>query len=97
MKHTIKDLGDSRIEIEVEVDQDVWQNAQKKEFEKALKNVQVKGFRKGHAPAAMAAPYVNGSRVMDEALNAVLTPVYAKFLAKRRFSPSPVRKSMSPK
>ena len=41
MKHTIKDLGDSRIEIEVEVDQDVWQNAQKKEFEKALKNVQV--------------------------------------------------------
>ena len=35
MKHTIKDLGDSRIEIEVEVDQDIWQNAQKKEFEKA--------------------------------------------------------------
>ena len=87
MKHTIKDLGDSRIEIEVEVDQDVWQNAQKKEFEKALKNVQVKGFRKGHAPAAMAAPYVNGSRVMDEALNAVLTPVYAQVLGEEKIQP----------
>lgn len=87
MKHTIKDLGDSRIEIEVEVDQDVWQNAQKKEFEKALKNVQVKGFRKGHAPAAMATPYVNGSRVMDEALNAVLTPVYAQVLGEEKIQP----------
>ena len=54
MKHTIKELGDCRIEITVDVDPTVWDSAQKKALNRALSNVQIKGFRKGKAPKAMA-------------------------------------------
>ena len=87
MKHTVKKLADSQVEITVEVDKDVWQTAQKKEFDKALKNVSIKGFRKGKAPASMAAAYVNPNRVMDEALNAVLTPVYSSVITEEKLQP----------
>ncbi len=87
MKHTVKELGDCQVELLVDVDKDVWQAAQQREFKKALANVQIKGFRKGKAPEAMARAYVNQNRVMDEAINNVLTPVYAQVLTEEKLSP----------
>ena len=51
MNYTIKELGDCRVEITVEVEKDVWVGAQKTAMNKALAGVQIKGFRKGKAPA----------------------------------------------
>ena len=87
MKHTVKELGDCQVELLVDVDKDVWASAQQREYKKALANVQIKGFRKGKAPEAMARAYVNQGRVMDEALNSVLNPVYAQALTEAKLNP----------
>ena len=87
MKHTIKELGDRRIEITVDVDPTVWDSAQKKALNRALSNVQIKGFRKGKAPKAMAMAQVDPSRVMNAALDEVLTPAYASVLNEEHIQP----------
>ncbi len=87
MKHTIKELGDCRIEITVEVDPTVWESAQQKALNRALSNVQIKGFRKGKAPKALAMAQVDPSRVMNAALDEVLTPAYASVLNEEHIQP----------
>lgn len=87
MKHTIKELGACRVEITVEVDEALWAGAQEKALEKALKNVQIKGFRKGNAPRQLALSHVDPTRVMNIALDDVLTPVYASVLGEEKIQP----------
>ena len=43
MKHTIKELENCRIQIDVDVESDVWEEAQRKEFQRALGSVQIPG------------------------------------------------------
>ncbi|MGM9813885.1 MAG: trigger factor [Candidatus Enteromonas sp.] len=87
MKHTIKELGTCRVEITVDVDETIWADAQKKALDKALKNVSVKGFRKGHAPRALALAHVDQSKVINAAIDDVLTPVYADVLNEEKIQP----------
>ena len=87
MKHTIKELENCRIQIDVDVESDVWEEAQRKEFQRALGSVQIKGFRRGKAPAAMAAPYVNQEKVANAALNSVANLVYAQVLSEAHIQP----------
>ena len=87
MKHTIKELGDCRIEITVDVDPTVWEAAQQKALNKALSTVSIKGFRPGKAPKAMAMAHVDPSRVMNAALDEVLTPAYASVLNEEHIQP----------
>ena len=87
MNYTIKELGDCRVEITVEVEKDVWVGAQKTAMNKALAGVQIKGFRKGKAPAQLAMAHVDQNRVINSALDSILTPVYSQVLGEAHLSP----------
>ena len=87
MKHTIKELGTCRVEITVDVDETIWADAQKKALDKALKNVSVKGVRTGNAPRALALAHVDQSKVINAAIDDVLTPVYADVLNEEKIQP----------
>ncbi|MDY5441759.1 MAG: trigger factor [Candidatus Enteromonas sp.] len=87
MNYTIKELGDCRVEITVDVEKDIWVGAQEKALRKAIANVQIPGFRKGKAPANLAMAHVDQNRVVNNALDSILTPVYSQVLGEAKLSP----------
>lgn len=69
---------DKTVTLEVTLDGDVWKSARDAAFEKIRKSMNIKGFRKGHVPAAMAkklisAEGVNEQAAYDAAQNALIS------------------------
>ena len=87
MKTEVKRLEDCKVVLKVEVDSDIWSEAQKRAFSKLAKNISIKGFRKGHVPESMARKYISDSQVVQQALEDVANPVYAQALQQERISP----------
>ncbi len=71
MKALYETKGNSQAELKVTVDGETWKKAQEKAFKKIARNLQLKGFRKGHAPAEMVRKRVNPREVLVEAVDAV--------------------------
>lgn len=61
----------SQGELNVKISGDAWKNAQEKAFKKLAKNVEVKGFRKGQVPEAMARKAVSQQNILIEAVDEV--------------------------
>lgn len=87
MKSTIKTLEEGKIEGVCDVEKDVWQNAQKKAFNKLASGVTVKGFRPGKAPEKFLRERISKAQIWNEAVDEVLTPVYAQFLTENKVEP----------
>lgn len=87
MKSTIKALEEGKIEGVCDVDKDVWQNAQKKAFHKLANGITVKGFRPGKAPEKFLRERISKAQILNEAIDEVLTPVYAQFLTENKLEP----------
>ncbi len=87
MKRTIKKIGDSKIELTVEVDKDLWKTAQDRAFDKVSSKVTVKGFRQGKAPKAMLRQYTSQEAVFNEAIEEVLNPVFAQAITEEKLEP----------
>ena len=87
MKTNVTKLEDCKVKLTVEVDADTWQNAQKKAKGKGASKVNIKGFRKGHVPAAMAEKYIRQEDVINEALRGIIDPTYAEALRNEKLNP----------
>ncbi len=87
MKHTVKELENCKVEISVDVDSDMWAQAQERAFHKLSANLSAKGFRKGHVPAAMAKKMISQGEIINQAINDVLNPVYAQVLTEEKLNP----------
>lgn len=88
MKHTLEKISPSQVKIAVSVDKDLWKNAQEKAFNKVSAKVSVPGFRPGKAPKALLKERVNPEAVWNEAIENVLTPVYADVLQEEKINPA---------
>lgn len=88
MKHTIEKVSPSQVKIAVAVDKDLWKGAQEKAFAKVAAKVSVPGFRPGKAPKALLKDRVNSEAVWNEAIENVLTPVYAEVLSEEKINPA---------
>lgn len=88
MKHTIEKVSPSQVKIAVAVDKDLWKGAQEKAFAKVAAKVSVPGFRPGKAPKALLKDRVNPEAVWNEAIENVLTPVYAEVLSEEKINPA---------
>ena len=71
MKALYETKGNSQAELKVTVDGEDWKKAQEKAFKKIAQNLQLKGFRKGHAPAELVRKRVNPREVLAEAVDSV--------------------------
>ena len=71
MKSTVKSLEKSQVELLVEVEGDVWAEAQKVAHKNAVKNLEVDGFRKGQVPEAVAKTHIKNEMVMLDAVEVV--------------------------
>ena len=61
----------SQGDLSVKIEGKTWTDAQAKAFDKLAKNVEVSGFRKGHAPEALVKKQVNPQQVLIEAVDLV--------------------------
>jgi trigger factor len=87
MKHTVEKLSPSQVKVAVEVDAPIWENAQAKAFDKVSQKVSVPGFRPGKAPKELLKEKVNQEAVFNEAIEQVLSPVYAEVLSEEKINP----------
>ena len=55
-------------ELKVTIEGENWKKAQKKAFNKLVKELEIPGFRKGAVPASMAQKYIPAQKVMIEAV-----------------------------
>lgn len=63
-------------ELTCVVENETWSNAKTKAFAKLAKNVEVRGFRKGHVPKEMVENYLNRNDVLLEAVKLVANDVF---------------------
>lgn len=87
MERKITKLEACRVQVDVKVDTQSWKEAQEKAMKKAISNVEVKGFRKGAAPEALAKKHVDPMKVMDDAINSLLPKIYEEILKEDKVAP----------
>ena len=72
MKHTIKNLSDSKIEIAVVLTTEEVAKHHATAVKKLSRDVKVPGFRKGHVPAEVAEKHLDPTTVADESINSAV-------------------------
>ncbi len=87
MKHTVKKLENSRVEITMVFDAEEWKKAQKNAFNKLAKDIKIDGFRPGKAPEAMLKARINPSKLYDTAINDVLPNAYSAVIREENLNP----------
>lgn len=87
MKHTVEKISPSRVKLVADVDKELWTNAQEKAFKKTASKVSVPGFRPGKAPRKLVEERINQQAVWNEAIDEVITPVFASLLTEEKLQP----------
>lgn len=87
MKHTVEKISPSRVKLVADVDKELWTNAQEKAFKKTASKVSVPGFRPGKAPRKLIEERINQQAVWNEAIDEVMTPVFATLLTEEKLQP----------
>ena len=87
MQKNVKKLENCRTEITITFEEKEWKDAQKAAFDKLAKNVEIKGFRKGHAPEQLVKERINQAEVMNSALDTLLQYAYTKTLDEEKLMP----------
>ena len=87
MNKEVKKLENAQIDITLSFAGDEWASAQKKAFNKLAGNVQVQGFRKGHAPENLVRQKINQAQVLNDAIDVVLQPAYEAVLKEENVIP----------
>lgn len=80
-------LENSQYEVIYAVDPIVWRDAQNKAFGKLSKDLEVKGFRKGNVPEAIARQHIDQGRVFNEAIGTVINDAFLKALEEHNLTP----------
>lgn len=68
MKTDIKKLEKSQVEVEVELTDEEFKEYYQPEYDKALSEVELKGYRKGQAPKEIADGAIDKEKIFEEAL-----------------------------
>ena len=87
MKREVKKLENSKVEVLCDLDEKVWRDAQEKAFKKLAANLELKGFRKGKVPEAMARKEINQGNIFNEAVNMVIQPAFDEVLKEEKLQP----------
>ena len=87
MKTTWTMIEKTKGELKVDIEGDVWQNAQKKAFNKLAKDVQLPGFRKGKAPVDLVKKQIAEQNILVEAVERIAQEALDLGLAEHKLNP----------
>ncbi len=76
MKVTLERLPESRVQLDIEVEQDRVQQSVDAAYRRLAPRAKVPGFRAGKAPRSVIEKYLGRDRLMNEALDKLLPDVY---------------------
>ena len=76
MKVTLERLPESRMQLDIEVDQERVDKFYESAYRKLAGKARVPGFRAGKAPRAMVEKYIGRQRIMGEALDDLVPVIY---------------------
>ncbi|MDE6758312.1 MAG: trigger factor [Clostridia bacterium] len=82
MSYTVENLEKNKVKIVVKVEQQAWQDAIQKAYEKTKKDYQLGGFRKGHVPFKVLANTYGVGIFFEDALDIILPKEYGAVLDK---------------
>lgn len=87
MKSTVENLNPTKVKIAVEVPYDEFKPEMDKVFKEYSKQMNIPGFRRGHAPARVVESYVGRGAVIEDAVNHALPEYYGKAIDEHKISP----------
>lgn len=87
MKTTWTMIEKTKGELKVDIEGDVWQNAQKKAFNKLAKDVQLPGFRKGKAPLDLVKKQISEQNILIEAVESIAQEALDLGLTEHKLNP----------
>ena len=87
MKTEIKKNENSTVSVKVSADEQTWKEAVENAYKKAGENVEIDGFRKGHAPLAQVKKQVNQAEVLQKAAESVLNDMYVSAVKEHELFP----------
>jgi len=87
MKTTWTMIEKTKGELKVDIEGDVWQNAQKKAFNKLAKDVQLPGFRKGKAPLDLVKKQIAEQNILVEAVESIAQEALDLGLEEHKLNP----------
>ena len=87
MKRVVNKLEKSKIEVLCQIEENEWKELQEKAFKALAKNVQIKGFRKGHVPEEMARKHVSQGEIINKAVNDAIQPAFTEVLQEEKIQP----------
>ena len=76
MQRTLNKLENCRTEVVVTFEEAEWKAARADAFKKLAAKVEIKGFRKGHAPEQLVKERVSDMEVTNNALDVLLQKAY---------------------
>jgi trigger factor len=76
VKVTLERLPESRVQLDIEVDQERVDKSLDAAYKRLAPKARVPGFRPGKAPRAMTERYIGESRLMNEAIDKLIPVVY---------------------
>lgn len=87
MQRTLNKLENCRTEVVVTFEEAEWKAARADAFKKLAAKVEIKGFRKGHAPEQLVKERVNDAEVTNNALDVLLQKAYESALKEENIVP----------
>ncbi len=87
MKSEIKSSGKSQIEITITVPSDRVGGVFEKVLDEATKEIEIEGFRKGHAPKNLVLDKINKQKVHDEVVNRIVSESYTAAIKEHLLKP----------
>ncbi len=73
--------------LEVEVNKEAWKKAQDKSLEILSKDIEIQGFRKGHAPKHLAQKQIGSQKLLLEAMNNVANEAFVAGMIEQKIEP----------
>lgn len=87
MQSTVKNLTPTKVEITLVADAETLSRVHAAIVTDMAKDVQVTGFRKGHAPAAMAEKVLDQQQLQNRFLDGVLSETYGQAIVEHQLRP----------
>jgi len=82
-----KQLKDTKYQLEIEFSQKVFEEFKKQALKKLAAALELKGFRKGKVPLAVAKKELDEEKIVQEALSIALPEVYARAIQETKLKP----------
>ncbi len=87
MKSTWTLNENSTGELLVDVNTDAWKKAQEKALTTLSKDIEVQGFRKGHAPTHLARKQIGEQKILLEAMNNIANEAFVAGIVEQKLEP----------